>query len=153
MIVVTGATGHVGNVLLRSLAAEGGAELRALVRPGGSTASIAGLGVEVVEADVRRYDSLVQAFRGADVVFHVAGIVSISGGGLKRLRETNVEGTRNVLAACREAGVGRLIYTSSVHAFAKWPAGDLSRRNRCDRPSTRPRPLRQDQGRSHPARI
>ena len=123
MIVVTGATGHVGNVLLRSLAAEGGAELRALVRPGGSSASIADLGVEVVEADVRRYDSLLQAFRGADVVFHVAGIVSIAGGGFKRLQETNVGGTRNVLAACREAGVRRLIYTSSVHAFVDWPVG------------------------------
>ena len=123
MIVVTGATGHVGNVLLRSLAAEGGAELRALVRPGGSSASIADLGVEVVEADVRRYDSLLQAFRGAEVVFHLAGIVSIAGGGFKRLKETNVGGTRNVLAACREAGVRRLIYTSSVHAFVDWPVG------------------------------
>ena len=79
--------------------------------------------MEVVEADVRRYDSLLQAFRGADVVFHVAGIVSIAGGGFKRLQETNVGGTRNVLAACREAGVRRLIYTSSVHAFVDWPVG------------------------------
>jgi len=97
--------------------------LRALVRPGGSTASIVDLGVEVVGADMRRYDSLLQAFRGADVVFHVAGIVSIAGGGFKRLQETNVGGTRNVLAACREAGVRRLIYTSSVHAFVDWPVG------------------------------
>lgn len=123
MIVVTGATGHAGNVLVRSLAAEGAAGLRAVVAPGRSIVSIADLDVEVIEADVRRYDSLVQAFRGADVVFHLAGIVSIAGGGTKRLRETNVAGTRNVLAACREAGVGRLVYTSSVHAFVEWPWG------------------------------
>ena len=123
MIVVTGATGHVGNVLLRRLVAEGTTDVRALVRPGKSTAAIADLEVEIVEADVRHYDSLVRAFRGADVVFHLAGIVSIATGGLKRLHETNVGGTRNVIAACREAGVGRLVYTSSVHAFVEQPPG------------------------------
>jgi dihydroflavonol-4-reductase len=123
MIVVTGATGHVGNVLLRSLAAEGATALRAVVAPGHSTASIADLDVEVIEADVRNYGALLQAFRGAEIVYHLAGIVSIASGGLERLRETNVGGTRNVLAACREAGVGRLVYTSSVHAFVEPPHG------------------------------
>ena len=71
MIVVTGATGHVGNVLLRSLAAEGATKLRAVVRPGSSRAPIADLDVEVIEADIRHYDSLLSAFRGAEVVFHL----------------------------------------------------------------------------------
>ncbi len=123
MIVVTGATGYVGNVLLRSLAAEGETGLRALVRPGRSTAAIADLDVELVEGDILDYDSLVAAFRGADVVFHTAGVVSITSGGYKKLHETNVVGTRNILAACREAGVGRLVYTSSVHAFVPPPMG------------------------------
>jgi dihydroflavonol-4-reductase len=123
MIVVTGATGFVGNVLLRSLVARGATGLRALARRGRSTAAIADLDVEVVEADVRYYDSLVSAFRGADVVYHLAGIVSIARSGIPQLRETNVEGTRNVLTACREAGVGRLVYTSSVHAFVEAPRG------------------------------
>lgn len=123
MIVVTGATGHVGNVLLRSLVAKGATGVRALVRPGRDTFPTSDLDVEVVEADVRSYDSLLRAFRGAEVVFHLAGIVSIATGGLERLRETNVGGTRNVLAACREAEVGRLVYTSSVHAFVEPPHG------------------------------
>jgi dihydroflavonol-4-reductase len=123
MIVVTGCTGHVGNALLRALTAEGTKEVRALVRPGRNSALIEGLDVEMVEADVRDYDSLVRAFRGADQVFHVAGIISIAGSGLKRLRETNVEGTRNVISACREVGARRLVYTSSVHAFVEPPAG------------------------------
>ncbi|MFH0915197.1 MAG: SDR family oxidoreductase [bacterium] len=123
MIVVTGAAGQVGNVLLRSLAADGVTGLRALVSPGGRTAPVAGLDVEVIEADVRSYDSLLRAFWGAEVVFHLAGIVSIATGGLERLRETNVGGTRNVLAACRDVGVGRLVYTSSVHAFVEPPRG------------------------------
>jgi dihydroflavonol-4-reductase len=122
-IVVTGGTGHLGSALLRSLVADGATDVCALVRPGRDTAAVSGLGVEVIEGDVRRYDSLPRAFRGADIVFHLAGIVSIVGGGLERLRETNVGGTRNVLAACREAGVRRLVYTSSVHAFVEPPWG------------------------------
>jgi len=123
MIVVTGATGHVGNALVRSLVAQGARGVRALVGPSRQTASLAGLDVDMVEADVRVYESLRQAFCGAEVVYHAAGIVSITTGGLERLRLTNVEGTRNVLAACRETGVGRLVYTSSVHALVEPPPG------------------------------
>ena len=103
--------------------AEGGARVRALVRPGGSTSSLTDLHVEIVEADVRDSDSLLTAFADADVVFHVAGTVSIAGRGLKPLRETNVLGTRNVLEACGRTGVRRLVYTSSVHAFVEAPSG------------------------------
>lgn len=123
MIVVTGATGHVGNVLVRTLVAQGATGVRALVGPSGQTASLSGLDVETVEADIRDHESLLRAFRGAEVVYHTAGIVSIAAAGLERLRVTNVEGTRNVLAACRKAGVGRLVYTSSVHALVEPPHG------------------------------
>ncbi len=68
-------------------------------------------------------ESLAAAFRGADAVFHVAGLISIGGERLESLRATNVEGTRNVIEACRLAGVRRLIYTSSVHAFVEPPHG------------------------------
>jgi dihydroflavonol-4-reductase len=123
MQVVTGATGHIGNALVRALVAKGVPGVRALVGPSRRTASLAGLDVELVEADVRDYDSLLPAFRGAEMVYHAAGIVSIETRGLERLRSTNVEGTRNVLAACRETQVGRLIYTSSVHALVEPPRG------------------------------
>ncbi len=123
MIVVTGATGHVGNVLLRELAAHGAAHLRAVLEPGESSARLENLDVQTVEADMREYNALLTAFEGADVVFHLAGIVSIGSTGMARLREVNVEGTRNVIAACRAANVRRLIYTSSVHAFVELPAG------------------------------
>ncbi len=122
MQVVTGATGHAGNALVRYLVTRGEG-VRALVGPSGRSASLQGLDVETAEADVRDYRSLVRAFHGAEVVYHVAGIVSIATRGLKRLRFTNVEGTRNVLMACREAGVDRLVYTSSVHALAEPPRG------------------------------
>jgi dihydroflavonol-4-reductase len=57
--------------------------------------------------------------RGADVVFHVAGLVSITAGREQDLTAVNVEGTRNVVEACRAAGVRRLVYTSSVHALTE----------------------------------
>lgn len=124
MLVVTGATGLLGNVLVRSLTTHTSAPLRALVRPTADLSPIADLGVEMVTGDVRDASSLLPAFAGADIVFHLAGIVSIARGGTPRLHETNVDGTRNVLAACREAGVRRLVYCSSIHAFAVPPGGD-----------------------------
>jgi dihydroflavonol-4-reductase len=133
MIVVTGGTGHVGNALLRALmehtaevSGEPGAasrSVRALIRPGRDTSCLAGLDVEVVRGDVRDLDSLIAAFHGADAVFHLAGKISITRERLERLRETNVEGTKNVIAACRAAGVRRLVYTSSIHAFVETPHG------------------------------
>lgn len=131
MIVVTGATGHVGNALLRALAerrARGaetgfGGPLRALVRRQSDTSSLNGLDVELVEADLGEVTSVAEAFRGADAVFHVAGLISIGGERLERLRTTNVQGTQNVIEACRLAGVRRLVYTSSVHAFVEPPHG------------------------------
>jgi len=123
MIVVTGATGLVGNVLLHDLAAEGATGLRAVVRRGSSTAVLSDLDIEFVEGDILDPDSLVRAFDGADVVYHLAGTVSIASGGYKELRKANVDGTRNVLVACRRAGVGRLVYASSVHALVRQPHG------------------------------
>ena len=124
MLVVTGATGLLGNVLVRTLTSEAAGPVRVLARPTSDLSPLAGLDVEVVTGDVRDPASLVSAFAGADVVFHLAGIVSIARGGLRELRETNVEGTRNVLRACREAGVRRLVYCSSIHAFVVPPPGE-----------------------------
>ena len=124
MFVVTGATGLLGNVLVRTLTAEGAGPVRALARPTSDLTPLAGLDVEIVTGDVHDHASLVSAFAGADVVFHLAGIVSIVRGGFRRLQKTNVEGTRNVVSACLEAGVRRLVYCSSIHAFAVPPTGE-----------------------------
>ena len=122
MIVVTGATGHVGNVLVRELTAQGQA-VRALVVPDDDLHPLTGLDVEIVSGDVTDLASLESAFTGADIVFHLAGIVTIMPGMAKLLERVNVEGVRNVAAACRTTGVRRLVYTSSVHAIAEPPQG------------------------------
>lgn len=122
MVVVTGATGHIGNALVRELVA-GGVKVRALVLPSDPVKSIEGLGIELAYGDVRDYRSLVRAFKGADVVYHLAGIVAIGSGKKRLLREVNVQGTKNVSDACLDLGVPRLVYVSSIHAFKEPPMG------------------------------
>jgi dihydroflavonol-4-reductase len=122
MMVVTGAPGHLGNNLVRLLL-ERGEKVRAMVLPGEDLTPLKGLDVEVVEGDVRRPESLDEAFRGADVVFHLASIISLLPGRSELLEQVNVKGARNVAEACLRAGVRRLVYTSSIHALVEPPHG------------------------------
>lgn len=121
-VVVTGATGHLGNVLVRALNARG-VTPRVVVRPSSDVRALEELQVERVAGDVRDRASLDRAFAGADLVFHGAGLVSITAGKEQLLQETNVEGTRNVVEACIAAKVKRLVYTSSVHALTEPGSG------------------------------
>jgi dihydroflavonol-4-reductase len=120
--LITGATGHVGNVLARRLLARG-ERVRAMVVPGDDLTPIAGLDVEVVEGDVLDPASLAAATAGINVVYHLAGIVSILPGAVALMRRVNVEGVRNVAAAAQEARVRRLVHVSSIHALARRPDG------------------------------
>ncbi len=124
MVIVTGATGHIGNVLVRELLASN-FDVRVLVLPNDDTHPIAGLKVETVNGDVTDVESLKMAFQGMDAVFHLGGIVTIMPGMAKLLEKVNVEGMRNVIAACRACKVRRLVYTSSIHAIAEPPKGTV----------------------------
>ncbi len=124
MILVTGATGHIGNVLVRELRARG-RPVRALILPGEDCTPLAGLEVECVEGDVLDPASLKRAFSGVDVVYHLAGIISIMPGRSIHCEQVNVQGAKNVLAAARAAGIRRLVYTSSIHAIRRVPCGTL----------------------------
>lgn len=122
MILVTGATGHIGNVLIRKLL-EQGEKVRALVWRGEDTTPIKALEVEQVQGDVLDLASLGPAMRGVETVYHLAGIISIMPGRNPFVWRVNVEGTRNMLEAARQAGIRRLVYTSSIHAIARSPHG------------------------------
>ena len=124
MILVTGATGHIGNVLVRELLCKNEI-VRVLVLPSEDASPLDGLDVDIVEGDVRQVGSLIQAFSGCEVVYHLAGIISILPGKKELLHQINVVGTRNVVDACLEAGVRRLIYTSSIHAVKEPPHGTI----------------------------
>lgn len=118
MIVITGATGHLGNVLVRKLVNQN-KKVRALILPGEDIASLKGLEIEKVEGDICLPDSLRKAFEGADIVYHCAGIISILPRQQKQLYQVNVIGTRNVVNMCLETKVKRLVYTSSIHALSE----------------------------------
>ncbi len=117
MVVVTGATGHVGNVLVRELLSKG-RTVRAVILPSEDTSCLGGLKVEMVEGDVRQVDSLIQAFNGMDVVYHLAGIISILPGKRDLLHQVNVVGTRNVVEACRQTGMRR--HYSQLKCAKQW---------------------------------
>jgi dihydroflavonol-4-reductase len=122
MILVTGATGHIGNVLVRQLVARG-EQVRTLLWRGEDSTPLRGLDVEKVTGDVLDLNSLAQALRGVDQVFHLAGMISIMPGRNEMVRRVNVEGTLNVMLASLQAGVRRMIYTSSIHAITRAPHG------------------------------
>jgi dihydroflavonol-4-reductase len=122
MILVTGATGHIGNVLVRKLL-DRGEKVRALIWRDEDTTPLKNLDIERVLGDVLDPASLEPAMRGVDTVYHLAGIISIMPGKNPFVWRVNVEGTRNVLEAARHARIRRLIYTSSIHAIARAPHG------------------------------
>jgi dihydroflavonol-4-reductase len=118
VIVVTGATGHIGNVLVRQLLKRG-ERVRVLLLRGESPAPLQGLCVEVIEGDVLDLSSLFKVFQGVRGVFHLAGLISIMPGVDPHLHSVNVDGTRNVLNAALRSGVAKFVYTSSIHAIQR----------------------------------
>lgn len=114
--LVTGATGFVGAHVVRALLARGEA-VRCLVRPRSSRASLEGLDVELVEGDLGDPASLGRAVRGVRTVYHCAADYRLYARDPAEIYRTNVEGTRNLLRAAHEAGVGRFVHTSSVGAL------------------------------------
>jgi dihydroflavonol-4-reductase len=124
MILVTGATGHIGNTLVRALL-DRGQPVRAMLLPGEDAAPLRGLAVEQVRADVLDFTSILAAFDRVTRVFHLAGVISILPGAQRLLRAVNVVGTRHVLQAARQSRIERLVYTSSIHALRRVPHGVL----------------------------
>jgi dihydroflavonol-4-reductase len=121
--LVTGATGFVGWHVARRLI-EGGHRVRALVRPGSALRELGG--VEPVIGDLRDFESLERAVAGCGLLFHVAADYRLWTREPQQMYRSNVDGTRQILQAARRAGVGRVVYTSTVGAigFPKDAPGD-----------------------------
>lgn len=121
--IVTGASGHIGNVLVRDLLKQG-YDVSVLLLKKEERNVFQNLNIQFFYGDVRDIDCLIKAFQGQDIVFHLAGIIAIGNGNKKLMKEVNIQGTKNVLKACQITKVRRLVYTSSVHAIAEKPIGE-----------------------------
>jgi len=117
--LVTGATGFIGWHVAWKLA-ERGHRVRALVRPAGKLRE---LDVEAATGDLRDPESLARAVAGCGLVFHVAADYRLWAKDPSELYASNVDGTRNLLAAARKAGVERFVYTSTVGCIGVPPGG------------------------------
>jgi dihydroflavonol-4-reductase len=112
MLLVTGATGLLGNCIVRELL-QRGEKVRVYVRGHVARAELAGLGVEVVQGELDDRRGLRQAAQDCQAVIHSAAMIHIGYTRLAEARRANVEGSKNVAEICRELGC-RLVYVSTV---------------------------------------
>jgi dihydroflavonol-4-reductase len=114
MILVTGATGFLGNHVARELSSRG-ERVRALVRPTSRLDVLSDItGIEPFVGDLRNRASLEKAVQGCSMLFHVAADYRFDVSDPDEMYKSNVEGTRNLMEAAGQAGVPRIVYTSTV---------------------------------------
>jgi len=112
---LTGGSGFVGGAILRHLVAEG-REVRSLARSDRAAAAVADLGGIPIRGDLNGRDTLRDAMEGTDVAYHVAGVNAMCRRNNGEMFRSNVAGTRWMVEAAADAGVQRVILTSSVTA-------------------------------------
>ncbi len=118
--LVTGASGHLGNNVVRTLK-NMDQHVRALIIEKDTPPSLEGLDIECVRGDITDLNSLEPFFAGIDdldvIVLHLAGYVTIFGKPDERAYDINVNGTKNMLQAAKTHRVKRFVYASTVHAI------------------------------------
>lgn len=122
--LVTGATGFIGAAVARAVA-EAGAEVRVLVRPDSDLRNLDGVKVEQVHGDLRDRASLSRALAGCRQLYHVAAHYALWARTPSIFYDINVTGTKNLMEAASEAGVERIVYTSTIGAIGLPVAGGL----------------------------
>ena len=120
--VVTGGAGFIGSSLVRTLLAEGAGEVAVIDNLlSGKRANLEGLAGEVKlhAIDIRSYEAVAPVVRGADVVYHLAAIPSVPRSIADPIpsHEVNIDGTFQVLRACADGKVGRVVYAASSSAY------------------------------------
>jgi dihydroflavonol-4-reductase len=125
LAAVSGATGFIGSAVVRKLLATG-RKVRALIEPGANLRNLEGLPedqLERVTVDICDRAGMLRALEGASAYYHLAAIYKIWVLDPSVLYRVNVEGTANALMAARDAGVRRVVYTSSIAAVGLHPDG------------------------------
>ena len=122
-VFVTGGTGFIGSHVVRSLLKQG-YQVTALVRPHSNLGNLQGLAVDIVKGDLNN-PNIWEQMQGCQYLFHVAAHYSLWQKDRDLLYLNNVEGTRNILAAAKKAGIERTVYTSSVAAIGVGKLGQV----------------------------
>jgi dihydroflavonol-4-reductase len=122
--LVTGGTGMLGSRIAKILASRGD-RVVVTYRPGDTTAALDGIAAEHRPADLLDPASLEPMFRGVDVVFHTAALVTFDPGLYDVQMRVNLDGTKAVISACRRTGVRRMIHTSTVNTLGIPAPGTL----------------------------
>ncbi len=122
---VTGGNGFLGASLVQRLLA-GGAHVRVLVRPGAHAPLLQQLPVEQVTGDLLAPETYRASLSGCDVLFHVAACYTHDPNQITTMEAVNVKGTRQVLEAALEAGVSRLVHTSTIGTIGQPGDGGLA---------------------------
>jgi nucleoside-diphosphate-sugar epimerase len=118
-VLVTGGAGFIGSNLVRALL-ERGDDVRVLDNfSTGNRANLEGLDVEIVEGELRSYERVHNAVRGAEVVYHLGALGSVPRSVQDPLTSSavNIEGTLNVLLAARDEGIRRVVFSSSTSVY------------------------------------
>ena len=123
--LVTGASGFVGSGVVRRLL-DIGHSVRVLIRPNSDQKNLEGLPLDIVVGDLRDRSSLESAVQGCESLFHVAADYRLWARNPRDLYDINVDGTLNILRAAGDAGVSRIVYTSSVATLGLKDDGSAS---------------------------
>jgi dihydroflavonol-4-reductase len=121
-IAITGATGHLGTVLVKELIQQGH-QLKALVHL--NTKTLEGLPVVTINGSVNEVKPVNELVRDTDAVIHAAALISIDGDRRGLVREVNVAGVKNMLDAAVKWKVKKFVHVSSIHVYRQWPSSEL----------------------------
>lgn len=123
-IIVTGASGFLGNVLCRLLIRQGH-QVTAIALDATTAKSLADLDLTKIDADIRDHATMSRLFQNQHIIFHLASIILITQDKNKLMHAVNVEGTRSVAEAALKANVQRFIHVSSIHALSGYPKDQM----------------------------
>ncbi len=125
-VLITGSSGFIGAAVTRAVVANGD-DVRVLVRPTSNLKNLEELPVETVEGDLQDSPSLQRALSGCRALYHVAAHYALWDRDPTTFYKVNVEGTKKILTAAAEAGVDRIVYTSTIGAIGLPDGGGLGR--------------------------
>lgn len=118
-VVVTGAAGFIGSAVVRALLARD-VDVVAILEPGASSSNLDDLDVERREVNITKESQLAGALHGAKFCFHLAAKFGFWPKDATSFYEVNVRGSQNVVRAATDAGVERIVFTSTVATLGLW---------------------------------